>query len=82
MFGNAKMHRPGIRERLDLDGFKRRESHISQLDVRIHKTLDKTLQLAGQFVKGWSKHFCRERWRPAGVLLEKTGRRDASVPSL
>ena len=26
---NAKMHRPGIRERLNLDGFKRRYSRIS-----------------------------------------------------
>jgi hypothetical protein len=32
------MHRPGIRERFNLDGFKRRDSHVSQLDVRIHKT--------------------------------------------
>jgi hypothetical protein len=26
--------------------------------------------------------FCRERWRPAGVLLEETGRRDAGAPRL
>jgi len=36
MFGDAKMHRPGIRERFDLEGFQRQESHISQLDVCIH----------------------------------------------
>ena len=52
MFGDAKMHRPGIRERLNLDGFKRRNSRISQLSFRIHKTDEEILRVAGELVTG------------------------------
>jgi hypothetical protein len=58
MFGDAKMHRPGIRERLDLDGLKRRNSHISQLDFRIHKTHEETLHVTGELVKGIGPAIC------------------------
>jgi hypothetical protein len=58
MFGNAKMHRSGIRKRFDLDGLKRRHYCISQLDVPIHKAHENILQVAGELVKGISPEFC------------------------